>query len=82
MTSGSSITMYASPSGQNEYTLDEEVPTEEELLAQGWTRVEIGIAVERYVTRGRLQGLRRQYTLKHRGSSTINKQMVRPAPPV
>ena len=57
VTSGSSITMYASPSGQNEYTLDEEVLTEEELLAQGWTRVEIGIAVERYVTRGRLQGL-------------------------
>ena len=74
--------MYASPSGQNEYTLNEEVPTEEELLTQGWTRVEIGIAVERYVTRGRLQGLRRQYTLKHRGSSTINKQMVRPAPPL
>ena len=82
VSSRSSITMYASPSGQNEYTLGEEVPTEEELLAEDWTKVEIRIAVERYVTRGRLQGLRRQYTLKHRGSSTINKQMVRQVSPL
>ena len=50
VSSRSSITLYASPLGQNEYTLDEEVPTEEQLLSMDWTKVEVGIAIKQYIT--------------------------------
>ena len=72
------IWFMACPSGDNHYCINTEdpVPTEEELEKQGWTRVEIATGREdQIITHNIYQGRRVQYTVRHLGSSTINKQM-------
>jgi DNA replication protein DnaC/predicted GIY-YIG superfamily endonuclease len=72
------IWMMASPSGNGHYNINTEdsVPTEEELEKQGWSRVQIETGREdQFITHGIYQGKRVQYSVRHLGSSTINKQM-------
>ena len=51
------------------------LPTENQLRRDGWTEVSINTAPEKLVRRSNLIGVRKQYTLRHIGTSTINKQM-------
>ena len=66
----------AAPTGTNQFELGDNMPTEEELLERGWTKVNISVPEERYITKGRNVGCRRQYSMRHQGSATINKLMV------
>lgn len=76
VTSKSPIFLMAAPNGTNQFELGDNMPTEEELLERNWTKVSIGVPEERYFTKGRNVGCRRQYSMKHQGSATINKLMV------
>lgn len=68
------IKMYASPGGATTCLRDnDDVPTEEELIAKGWTAVQIKHIEPRPVTHKGIVACREQYTLCHVGASTINK---------
>ena len=54
---------------------EQSLPTEEDLIAAGWEKIKIGIPDERFVSVDSRQACRKQYTIRHMGSSTINKQM-------
>jgi len=72
------IFFMASPSGNDHYSINTEdaLPTEEELKKQGWTKVKIETGRDdQLITHGIYQGKRVQYSVRHLGSSTINKQM-------
>ena len=69
------ITLMAAPSGDTYIDLSDGVPTQEVLEAQNWKPVRVGHTPERPLTRRGVMGLRRQYALRHTGSSIINKQM-------
>lgn len=72
------IELMAAPiNGTTSYSpVMEDVPTVEELERQGWTKVMVTVPQDRYHSRANFIGVRRQYSLRHIGSSTINKQMV------
>ena len=70
------IVLLAAPTGTNQFELRDNMPTEEELLERGWTKVNISVPEERYITKGRNVGCRRQYSMRHQESATINKLMV------
>lgn len=68
------IQLLAAPAKYS-HTLTEELPDKETLLQEGWTEVTIGVTQERNnlkVTHS--ECYRKQYTLRHVGASTINKQ--------
>jgi hypothetical protein len=68
------IQLLAAPAKYS-HTLTEELPDKETLLREGWTEVTIGVTQERNnlkVTHS--ECYRKQYTLRHVGASTINKQ--------
>ena len=69
------IKMYASPGGGATNCLhdNDNVPTEEELIANKWTPVLIRHIEPRPVTHKGVVACREQYTLCHVGASTINK---------
>ena len=46
----------------------------DDMIATGWKVVKIGIAPERNITSYRVMANRRQYSLRHVGAGTINKQ--------
>lgn len=73
------IEMMAAPiNGTTAYSpVMEVVPTIEELEREGWKKVTVSVPQDRYHSRGGIIGVRRQYSIRHIGSSTINKQMVR-----
>jgi len=54
----------------------DEIPDEDTLRSEGWTQVRVHLPEERLIKKGNLEGCRKQYTLRHLVSSTINKQMV------
>lgn len=70
------ITLFAAPSEYNPSALTNEVREESELLNNGWKKVQISTSPERLITNNGIECYRKQYTLRHLGSSTINKQMV------
>ena len=76
VSSKSPIHLMAAPKGTNQFEIGTNMPTEEELLDRGWTKVTISVPEERYITKGRNVGCRRQYSMRHQGSATINKLMV------
>ncbi|KAL7538852.1 hypothetical protein ACHAXR_012264, partial [Thalassiosira sp. AJA248-18] len=69
------ITMIAAPPGVNSVDLSAGIPTLEHLESEGWKCVSVGQAQEQPVTCRGVIGCRKQYALRHVGSSTINKQM-------
>ena len=69
------IELMAAPPGVTHVDVSNGVPTEEELLDLGWNPVRVGHSPDRPITCRGLVGCRRQYSLKHIGSSTINKQL-------
>ena len=69
------LPLMAAPYGLTYLDLSNGVPTQEELVKRGWRLVKVGHIPERPITRRGLMGVRRQYALRHTGSSTINKQM-------
>ncbi|KAL7531955.1 hypothetical protein ACHAXR_004336 [Thalassiosira sp. AJA248-18] len=71
----SPITMMAAPPGVNSIDLSAGIPTMEQLEGDGWKSVSVGQAQEQPVTCRGVIGCRKQYALRHIGSSTINKQM-------
>lgn len=72
------IKMMAAPiNGSTAYTpVMENIPSTEELLAQGWKTVTVSIAKEMFHERSKIIGKRKQYAIRHIGSSTIDRQMV------
>ncbi|KAL7524740.1 hypothetical protein ACHAXR_000694, partial [Thalassiosira sp. AJA248-18] len=69
------ITMIAAPPGVNSVDLSAGIPTMERLESEGWKSVSVDQAQEQPVTCRGVIGCRKQYALRHVGSSTINKQM-------
>jgi hypothetical protein len=75
---GWDITLFAAPADYVPSLFSTEVKEEAELLENGWKKVQISIAPERLITCNGSEAYRKQYTLRHLGASTINKQMVSP----
>ena len=74
------ISLYAPPNTRSneasrQMINSNQLPTANHLENEGWTKVTINIAPEKLVRRSNLVGIRKQYTLRHIGNSTINKQM-------
>ena len=72
------ITLWAKPpSGTSNFEGMEAgvIPTEEQLLSWGWKKVRVKVARERLIQANHLEGVRKQYSLRHIGASTINKTM-------
>ena len=71
------ITLLAAPSGITHLDTSDGTPSKEELIEAGWKVVKINCAPDRSsrkVTSGCLIESRKQYSLKHVGAGTINKQ--------
>lgn len=72
----SDISMMAAPPKYTPLLKSDGVPDRDALLRDGWKEVKVKVAPERTpVTTYGSEAHRRQYTLRHLGSSTINKQM-------
>jgi predicted GIY-YIG superfamily endonuclease len=69
------IELYAAPPGTSDIDLSDGVPSKSYLRDKGWNPVQVGPVPDRPITHRGIMGLRRQYALRHTGSSTINKQM-------
>ena len=69
------ITLYAAKPGLSEENMPEGDPTHEELVLLGWRPVTVSCKTHsRKVTIGGYQCTRKQYSLRHIGSSTITRQ--------
>ena len=76
MNAWSEIKMMAAPPNFMPTLITDEIPNREQLLQEGWTDVSIKVAPERNpVLYCGSEAYRKQYSLRHIGSSTINKQM-------
>jgi hypothetical protein len=71
------ITLMAAPVEVVRYEVNEEdgLPSKETLIGNGWTEVQIKTGREDLVLHQSYEGHRRQYSLRHVISSTINRQM-------
>lgn len=72
------LKLFAAPPGADipeEFQSITSPPTEEDLLGRGWKEVMVRLSRDRQVTESNITAWRRQYTLKHIGASTVNKQM-------
>ena len=69
------IELYAAPAGKTDIDLSQGVPSKTALVELGWKGVQVKPAPDRPITHRGIMGLRKQYSLRHTGSSTINKQM-------
>ena len=71
------IKLLAAPRGGTHFDKSNGIPTEKHLLVTNWKKVTINPAPDRNtcrVTVGSLMGMRKQYSLKHVGAGTTNKQ--------
>ena len=71
------IQLSAAPSHVTYLNVSEGVQPKEALIDSGWTCITVSHGSERAVTAGSKVGCRHQYSLKHIGASTINKQLGR-----
>ena len=71
----SNLELMAAPPNVSYYDVSRGIPSKKQLEDDGWSCVMIGRAPERTVTVRGSVGCRVQYSLKHIGSSTINKQL-------
>lgn len=71
------ISLLAAPPEYKASLINKETLDESELLRKGWTRVKISLTPERLITTNGIEAYRSQFTLRHLGASTINKQQVR-----
>lgn len=71
------ISLLAAPAEFKASLVSKETLDEKDLLDKGWTKVKISLAPERLITTNGTEAYRSQYTLRHLGASTINKQQVR-----
>ena len=69
------IPMMAAPPNVSYLDMSDGIPSVDDLKASGWKDVRVGHAPESAVTCGGSVGRRVQYSLKHIGASTINKQL-------
>jgi len=68
------IQLLAAPAKYS-HTLTDDLPDKDTLLEEGWTEVTIGVTQERNNLKvSHSECYRKQYTLRHVGASTINKQ--------
>jgi len=68
------ITLFASPPGSKspQQLFSFEPPTEDDFLQKNWTKVKVSVCPDKMTTKGPITAFRRQYTLKHIGSSTVS----------
>ena len=72
----SDIKLMAAPPNYIPKVMPDEIPSKDTLLKEGWTEVSIKVTPERSpVYCHGSEAHRKQYSLRHIGSSTINKQM-------
>ena len=69
------IQLFTAPSHVIYLNVSKGVPPKEALIDSGWTCITVSHGSERTVTAGSKVGCRHQYSLKHIGTSTINKQL-------
>lgn len=72
------IIVYAAPPGgelSEQMLAFGEAPNPKDLIDKGWKRVSIKKCGQRLITRNHMSACRRQYTLKHLGSSTVRRSI-------
>jgi hypothetical protein len=68
------IELFAAPLGVSHFDTRNGHPDQDDMIANGWKPVKVGITPERNLTSHGVIANRRQYSLQHVGAGTKNKQ--------